>query len=161
LTTPRTLPFAVAAAVALGLLWLGLTGGEWRALVVGAPVVLLATATAVATDGLKHLPRPAPLPGFMLGFIADLARSAWDIARRVLARDPGFAPGTQVYRLRLRGDGARAAFMNAITLTPGTLSAALDGDRLTVHALNPGEAVSRDLAALEGRVGRLYGEKPA
>ena len=152
------LPFAIAAALALGLLWLGLTGAEWRALVVGAPVVLVATAAAVATDGARHLPRLWPLPGFLLRFSADLARSAWDIARRVLAREPGFRPGTQVYHLRLQGDGARAAFMNAITLTPGTLSAALRDDRLIVHALDPGEAVQRELAALEARIGRLYGE---
>jgi multicomponent Na+:H+ antiporter subunit E len=153
-----TLIFAALATVALAAIWLGLTGGEWRSLVVGAPVVALAVAAALATDARAHLPTSWRAPGFALGFAVEIVRSAWDVARRVLSRDPGLSPGAQVHVLRLRGDGARAAFMNAVTLTPGTLSARLDGDRLTVHALEPGEAVARSLSALEARIAALYGE---
>jgi multisubunit Na+/H+ antiporter MnhE subunit len=150
--------FRLLATASLAAIWLGLTGGEVRALVIGAPVVALAVLAAERTGGARYLPLLRPLPGFLWRTGVEIARSAWDMARRILARDPGFAPALVAYPLRLRGEGALAAFMNAVTLTPGTLSAGLTDDRLAVHALDPGAETDDALRALEARVARLYGE---
>jgi multicomponent Na+:H+ antiporter subunit E len=88
-----------------------------------------------------------------------LARSAVDLALRLARRDPDFAPGLVAYRVRLRGEGARAAFMNAVSLTPGSLSASLRGDWLIVHSLDGDRPdVRASLSTLESLVAELYDE---
>ena len=44
----------------------------------------------------------------------------------------------------------------AITLLPGTLTARIEGDLLTVHALDLSDAMHVELAALEGEIAKLY-----
>lgn len=146
-------------ATGVGLvLWTALTGGDPSSFVIGVPTVIVAAAVAVAAGAGEAAPRLGALLAFLPGFLWALIESAWLLARRVLARDPRFRPGMVPWRLGLVSEGARAAFMNAVSLTPGTLSAALDGDVLSVHVLDTTEDVGPSLAALERQVARLYGE---
>ena len=149
---------ALTGAAALAA-WLALTGAQPRSLVVGVPTIVAALLAVRASGGAALWPRLLAVPGFALWLLVAMLRSAWDVARRMLASEHGFTPGMVRYELRLRGPGARAAYMNAITLTPGTLSAALDGDRLWVHALDSPDIEA--LTDLEGRIARLYGERLA
>jgi multicomponent Na+:H+ antiporter subunit E len=151
----RLLALAVVAGASV---WIGLTGAEPRSLVVGVPTVAAAAVAARVAGAGRHLPRAWAAPGFALRLLAEIFVSAWSVGRRLFAREPGFAPALTHYTLRLRGEGARAAFMNAVTLTPGTLSAGLDGDRLAVHALDGEAGLAPALEALEVRVAGLYGE---
>ena len=153
--------FVTLAIAPFGALFAVLTGAEPRALIRGAPVAVAASLIAHAAGGARYLPRPWPALLFAPWFLKEIFVSAWALGRRLLARDPGFSPGVVCYPLRLESEGARAAFMNAVTLTPGTLSARLHGDALEVHALDADEDVAAALAPLEGRVGRLYGERLA
>lgn len=146
------------AALAGAVAWLALTEGDLSSLVIGAPTVLAAAWAATAAGLGRMLPRAGALAAFLPFFARELLASAALLARRVLSRDPGFRPGVTVWPLRLKGEGARAAFMNAVSLTPGTLSTRLDGDRLWVHVLDVGEDARPTLDALERRVARLYGE---
>lgn len=155
----RNAPGLAAVTVAASAAWIGLTGADPGALWIGAPTVALAVVAAARAGLPAMLPRARFAPGFALLFLSELFRSATGLALRLLRRDPGFAPGVVVHVMRLRGQGARAAFMNAVSLTPGSLSAALHGDRLTVHVLDGPTAQARaELAVLEARVARLYGE---
>lgn len=54
---------------------------------------------------------------------------------------------------------ARVILGNSITLTPGTMTLSIDGDRFTVHALN--RDIERDLLSgeMEAKVARLYGQE--
>ena len=135
-----------------------LTAGDASSAVIGVPTVLAAASLAMAARTGSMAPRLAATAAFVPWFLLALLRSAWSLARRVLRADPAFKPGVVPWRLRLSGEGARAAFMNAVTLTPGTLSAGLDGDVLAVHVLDTGEDPRADLDALERRIARLYGE---
>ncbi len=155
----RTALILTSIALAAGGVWIGLTDLDMGALWIGAPTVAL-TTVAAARAGLPAMaPRLGALPAFALLFLAELASSAAALALRLVRRDPGFAPGLLAHRLRLRGEGARAAFMNAVSLTPGSLSVSLDGDELIVHSLDGDrEAVRAALADLEARVARLYAE---
>jgi multicomponent Na+:H+ antiporter subunit E len=49
-------------------------------------------------------------------------------------------------------------FIDSISLLPGTLSADLRGDLVTVHALDVRTDVVEGLATLERRVAALFGE---
>jgi multicomponent Na+:H+ antiporter subunit E len=150
---------AIAGAAALA--WGGLTGFEAGAWWVGAPTVALTTAVAAAAGLPAMAPRLQAAPRFAMGYAVELGQASADLARRLTRRDPGFAPGLLTHRLRLRGEGARAAFMNAVTLTPGSLSVELTGDDLLVHALDGDDPATRaSLNALQSDVADLYGETP-
>jgi multicomponent Na+:H+ antiporter subunit E len=138
--------------------WLGLVGGDLASLVIGLPAIGLGYFAACRA-GARSVPiRIARLPGFCLGLLGEIATSGWRVARRVVAKEPGFAPAVQRYRVLLRSEAARATFMNAVTLTPGTLSAELRGDVLEVHALDGRANVATELGPLEAKIARLFDE---
>ena len=148
----------IAAAVTAGLSWALLTGGDAASAVVGLPTILAAALAATAAGAGAMAPRATALLAFLPFFLSAMMQSAWLLARRVMRRDPAFQPGIVAMRLRLTGEGARAAFMNAVSLTPGTLAAGLQGDVLSIHVLDLDEDHAPGLADLECRVARLYGE---
>jgi multicomponent Na+:H+ antiporter subunit E len=151
----RRVPQAVLVAL-LGLgAWTALTGGEPASLVVGLPAVALATAASLRAEAAPP-GNPSALVRFVPFFLREILASAWYVAARVFRRRLDLDPGLVTYRLRLEGQPARAAFMNAVTLTPGTLSADLRGDRLDVHALDRRGDPRASLAALEARIARLF-----
>lgn len=151
----------IAQAIVVALLgagaWMALTEGDTASLVVGVPTIALAVAASLGAEAAPPA-RPAALARFVPFFLREVFASAWFVASRALNPRPRLDPGIVVYRLRLESAPARAAFMNAVTLTPGTLSADLDGDRLSVHALDRGEDVPGALADLEARIARLFAE---
>jgi multicomponent Na+:H+ antiporter subunit E len=150
--------FPVLALALCGGVWVALTGADPGAAVVGVPVVLATAFAARAAGSRRYFPRLLQAPAFLLWFLREIFASAWDLAARLLSRDPQIAPVVVPYSLRLRGEGARAAFMNAVTLTPGTLSAGLVENRLEVHALTGDAGLAESLAEMEARVARLFGE---
>jgi multicomponent Na+:H+ antiporter subunit E len=48
-------------------------------------------------------------------------------------------------------------YANSITLTPGTITVALDGHELTVHALTRDGALDLETGAMDRRVTRFEG----
>lgn len=153
----RAVSFVVAAAGG-AVAWAMLTGADAGSAVIGVPTVIVAAGAATAAGAGAMAPRVSAVAGFVPYFAHALFVSAWDLACRLVRRDPEFRPGVVAWRLRLTGEGARAAFMNAVSLTPGTLAAGLSGDVLSVHVLDIGEDYRPGLDDLEWRVARLYGE---
>lgn len=145
---------ASLAARALGFaaLWTILSGGEGWA--IGIPAVLLATAAG-------HLVRPASrwslagLARFVPYFLWNSLRGGIDVAVRAL--DPGLPidPSVVRYEMRLDSTVSRVLMANTVTLLPGTLSAELEGNMLTVHVLSASSAVMDRLRTLERRIADL------
>jgi len=86
----------------------------------------------------------------MLGVLAlDVIRSNITVARQVLGDEKAIRPGFIWLPLDMQNLHGIAALTSMITLTPGTVSAALSDDRrhLLVHVLNldDPEAVIRDI----------------
>lgn len=151
----------IAQAVVVALLgagaWAALSEGDPASLVVGVPAVAFAVAVSLGAEAPPPV-RPVALARFVPFLLGEMLASAWYVASRVLRPRPRLDPGLVIYPLRLRSTSARAFFMNVVTLTPGTLSADLDGERLSVHALDRGSDVVGALAALEARVALIFAE---
>lgn len=64
------------------------------------------------------------------------------------------------FRTGLRKRVGRVVVGNCITLTPGTITIALDSDTYVVHALDPSSATDLLKANLQNRVARIFGESP-
>jgi len=92
--------------------------------------------------------------------VKEVVLSNLDVARRILtpARKPDLSPMLFDVATSQRSDLGRVLYANSITLTPGTVSIQVYGNRITVHAI--AEDVARSLAAgeMDRRVTRFEGE---
>ncbi|MCR4818002.1 MAG: Na+/H+ antiporter subunit E [Fretibacterium sp.] len=107
------------------------------------------------------------LPGALLysgALAAAIVKANLEMIRLILAPNIELEPCLVRFRTNLRTHAARTALANSITLTPGTLTVALEGDELLVHALNHKMARSlanSDFERLLSRMERpLRGECP-
>jgi multicomponent Na+:H+ antiporter subunit E len=87
----------------------------------------------------------------------QIAKANLDVARRIL--DPRLPIDPRVIRVRAsqRRDLARVIYANSITLTPGTVSIDVAGDRITVHALTREAAEGLATGEMDRRVSRVEG----
>ena len=71
-------------------------------------------------------------------FIKELILSGWRVARLVTSPRMDLRPGIFAYPLKVSSDFEITLLANLITLTPGTLSVEVSGDRRTlfVHAID-------------------------
>ncbi|TCO78299.1 Na+/H+ antiporter subunit E [Chromatocurvus halotolerans] len=145
----------IRQAAVLGGLWLILTGADPGSLVVGVPAVLFA---ALVSDfrGRGTSIRIVPLLRFLPVFLLRSVVAAFDVARRTLAAGLPISPGLVSHDLTLPPGASRVVFMNTVSLLPGTLSATLKGDRLTVHVLDDGRDHPAELAALEKTMAGIF-----
>lgn len=149
-TAPRVALFA--------LLWWVLTEGEASSWWIGVPAVI---ASALASWGLRAAPawswRPVGLARFLAVFLWQSFRGGLDVAFRALHPRRPLSPDLMVYTLRLPAGPARVFLANTLSLLPGTLSADVRDERLTVHVLDGNLAVLESLAFLEVLVADLFG----
>lgn len=128
-----------------------------------------AALVAVAAGGLLHLGlggrsgSRVSLPGlvaFLPFFAVESVKGGFDVARRAFSPALPLSPGFLEHVIRLPPGSARTFFVNAISLLPGTLSAQLEGSRLTVHLLSTDPEAPQRLQRLEMRVAHLFGGTP-
>jgi multicomponent Na+:H+ antiporter subunit E len=94
---------------------------------------------------------------------AQIFLSTLQVARLVLSPSMEIRPKFFTFSYPLPHGMARATLANSITLTPGTVTIDLDGDRYLVHALT--EQAAQDLEGskpgnMKQRVGRLFDPEP-
>lgn len=146
-------------ATGFALLWLLLTGEDTASWFIGLPTVAAATIASLLLQpvvgwklnfhGLARF-----LPFFLWGSL----RGSIDVAKRALHPQLPLAPLLVDYELRLPPGAWRVFLVNTVSLLPGTLSAELQGDCLTVHALDGSqESVTEKLQILEARIAGLFG----
>jgi multicomponent Na+:H+ antiporter subunit E len=140
-------------------IWLLLTGDDWKSWLVGFPVVVFATWSVLElrplTVGLFSL---TGLLKFLPFFIWKSVLGGIDVVSRVMRLRMRIAPGFVQYRIRLNGASARRLFINSLSLLPGTLAADLDGESLRIHTLDLGVDLVPELEQLESMVCAVYGE---
>lgn len=97
-------------------------------------------------------------PVLVVAMLAEIWRSAWHVALIILLRRP-VEPRFVWLETDLRSRLGRVVLANCITLTPGTLTVSLDGDRLQVHALTPEHAAGLDNWRIHNLLRRMEGVK--
>lgn len=144
-------------AAGYALLWWILTGGDQASWVIGLPVVIAATAANLML--LPAVGWRCSLTGmarFLPYFLWQSLLGSVDVAKRALNPRLPLAPFLLHYFLRLPTGSARIFFANTVSLLPGTLSAELLDDCLTVHALDEALPVRAKLQTLEARIADLF-----
>ena len=138
-TTSSNLATGVFLFVLLFAFWLLLTGSlDPAELIAGLLVALIVTLISrphlSIFSGLRLT--PAALPAFIayLGvFLLALVRANLDMARRILSPSLPLQPALVEVKTELRSHLGRLILANSITLTPGTLTVDVKGDRLLIH----------------------------
>lgn len=160
--TRQTLDF-VLLGLMLAAIWLLLSGlFKPLLLVLGLLAVLLTlwlTGRMKILDAESHPVAAAfhYLP-YWPWLVGEIVKSSIDVARRVLSPRMPISPTVFEVRASQRTAVGRVVLANSITLTPGTVTLDVDGDRLRVHALSR-ESVDYLLQGeMDRRVSRAEGQ---
>lgn len=152
------LRYTATRLILFALLWWVLTEGEVSSWWIGVPVVI---ASTLASWLLRAAPawscRPVGLGRFVAAFLWQSFRGGLDVAFRALHPHRPLAPDLKIYTLRLPAGPARVFLANTLSLLPGTLSADIRDERLTVHALDGNLPVLESCQVLELLVADLFG----
>lgn len=70
---------------------------------------------------------------YIFVFIIELVKSNFDVARRVVSPKLPINPGIVEVKTKLKSKIGRMILANSITLTPGTFTVEITGDRLFIH----------------------------
>lgn len=150
---------ALIRTIGFAIVWTVLVGPDAASWIIGGPFVVAAMLASLRLSApRKQRLSLSSLAGFVPYFLRESLRGGLDVAARVLVPKMRVHPGNQEYRVGLKAPEARLVFIDSISLLPGTLSADLRGDLVTVHALDVRTDVLDDLTALERRVAALFGE---
>lgn len=73
---------------------------------------------------------------FVFVLIAEIIKANFQVMRYIFTVREEVEPRLIKFRTDLKSDGARVALANSITLTPGTITVALEGEQYQVHCLD-------------------------
>ncbi len=124
----------------------------------GGLALLTAVALHLGLGGASGV-RVSPLGAarFLPYFLVQSARGGLDVSRRALAPSLPLSPRMIRYSVRLPAGPPRVFFVGVISLLPGTFSAELHDDELTVHLLATDVASRETLHTMERKVGEIFG----
>ncbi len=145
----------ISRGILFTLIWWVLTDGTVSSWWIGGPAVVLAVAVGTAL-----IP---PVPFMWRRFLRFMPFFFWrsllggvDVAWRAFRPSLPIAPTLIDYPLRLPPGLPRIFMANMVSLLPGTLSAALHDNVLTVHVLDRRQDNLAELRAVEHSVARMF-----
>jgi multicomponent Na+:H+ antiporter subunit E len=143
------------------LVWLVLTGSDWSSWLVGLPAVLFAVACSMilAPSSFCSLSLTGAVR-FISFFLRQSSHSGIDVMLRTLSSPLRVNPGLVTYDTFLPSGSPRVFFVNTISLLPGTLSADLAGDTVTIHTIDKDLPIWGNIQGLEWRVAAIFGVHP-
>jgi multicomponent Na+:H+ antiporter subunit E len=147
----------ISLTVVLFLFWLALSG-HYKPFLLAAGAASAVLCVAVATrlriaDAEGH---PAHLAWSALTYFPwlfwEIAKSGWAVTKLILHPRLPISPTMTKVIASQRTSVGIATYANSITLTPGTLTAGVKGNVLTVHALVRDGAIDVEGGGMDARV---------
>jgi multicomponent Na+:H+ antiporter subunit E len=87
--------------------------------------------------------------------VREIAKSAWSVTKIILHPRLPISPTMTVVTVSQRTTPGIATYANSITLTPGTITVGVSGNKLTVHALVKENADDLEAGGMDARVTRF------
>lgn len=153
-------------------LWLGLSwsysfpwSDSFKPIIasLGAVSIILSGVLAYRFDILDREGSPYarlfPLMTYWVWLMVEIFKANWVVIKACLRSTLDINPALVKVKTGCESDLARTVFANSITLTPGTVSVEVEGDKILVHALyeeeaGPGAFSEMDRRAREASDGR-------
>lgn len=159
---------AISLTLLVVILWLGLSG-LYKPVVLGLGVASCALVVylSLRMDVVDHEGhpihlRPLQILGYWAWLTVQIVKSNLDVARRILDPRLPIDPGVVTVECSQRTEFGQVVYANSITLTPGTLSMDVSGNRIRVHALTREAAEDLLTGEMDRRVAALEaGRDPA
>jgi multicomponent Na+:H+ antiporter subunit E len=154
---------AFSLTLSLSVLWLLLSGhfAEPLLLALGLASVLAVVLIVHRMDVLDHEAHPIHLSWRGLIYwpwlLKEIVLANYDVAKAILRLQGGIEPTVFQVRASQRSELCRVIYANSITLTPGTVTIAMEDDLLTIHALTAGAAEGLASGEMDRRVCRFEG----
>ncbi len=144
------------------LVWTTLTGFDGASWIIGFPAVSLAVWVSLALSPASGCSLSlAGIFSFIPFFLRQSALSGIDVMRRTLSPPLLINPGLVSYTTYLPEGLARIFFVNTISLLPGTLSADLTGNKVTIHTIDRELPIWANIQNLELRIAILLRVAPS
>lgn len=148
--------------IALMLFWLALSGHFTPFLLAaGVASALACVATAMKMDVVDGEAHPLHLFGrastFFPWIVWEICKSGWAVTKIILQPSLPISPTMTRVTATQRTSVGIATYANSITLTPGTITTAVKGNRLTIHALVRDGAVDLEGGGMDARVTEFEG----
>lgn len=122
-------------------LWLGLSG-LYKTLILSFMVVSI-ILTMILAVRLKVIDREGVPYGRLLHLLVywvwlviEIFKANWQVIKAILSVDTTINPALVKLKTQRESDLAKTVFANSITLTPGTVTVAVESGSMLVHALN-------------------------
>ena len=154
----------LALAVGVTVFWF-LSSGYFQVLILslGAVSSLSVLWIAHRMDVVDHESHPihmVPKGVFYYPWLFwEIAKANWDVAKAIIAGESAYEPKVMTLKASQHSDVGLVTYANSITLTPGTVTLAVENDTFEIHALTRDAAeglesgdMDRRASALEGRI---------
>lgn len=136
--------------------WFVLTGSDTSSWIVGIPAVLFASKLSLTlTPSSQYRISLAGTVRFIPYFLYQSFHGGIDVMRRAISLQQLLNPGLISYTTILPEGSARIFFVNTISLLPGTLSAELYNNVITIHTLDRDLPIWANIQKLEYHVAAL------
>lgn len=153
---------ALGLGLALAALWL-LLSGYFIPLILGlgAASIVLVVLIARRMDVVDHEGQPLHLSWrivfYWFWLLKEIVMSALHVAGVILRRDMPIRPAMLDIKATQKSEIGHVIYANSITLTPGTVTVALEGNNLAVHALTQDTADGLLSGEMDARVTAIEG----
>ena len=151
--------YFLGLVLALAGFWLSMSGhNEPLILTLGAVSVILSCILAFRLDIIDREGAPYVRVFGFLGYfpwlMKEIAKANWTVIRACLKADLDIAPALVKVKTVCKSDLAKVTFANSITLTPGTVTVEIEGDKLLVHGLYEQDAQPEAFVEMDRRSAR-------
>ena len=153
---------AFSLGLVLSILWLLLSGRTAPLLLgLGLASVLAVVLIARRMDVVDPEVHPIHLSWKAIPYwpwlLVEIFKANIDVARAIVRPRMPIRPTVLRVKGGQKSDLGRVIYANSITLTPGTVTLAVDGETLEVHALTPGAAEGLLSGEMDRRVTVMEG----
>jgi multicomponent Na+:H+ antiporter subunit E len=139
--------------------WLG-NSGHYKPLMLGFMAISLCL-TLLLCLRFRIIDRDASPYVRLLGFLGyvpwlvwEVLKANWIVIRACLRADLDISPALVKVKTTCKSDLAKVTFANSITLTPGTITIEIQGDKLLVHGLYEAQSLPEAFEEMDRRSAR-------
>lgn len=141
--------------------WWLLNRGDHASWIIGLPFIAAAVALSIVLAPPRALRwRPLHVIGFIPVFIWESIKGGVDVTLRVLRLNMPLYPIVINYNVSLPDGLPRLLMLNVVSLLPGTLSADMHEDQLTLHILDKHTAFEVELQRIEKYIANMIAPTP-
>ena len=151
--------YFIGIFLAIAAFWIG-NSGHYTPLMIGFLAVSV-VLTMLLCARLKIIDREGAPYVRLAGFAAyypwlfwEVVKSNWVVIKACLRADLDISPALVKIKTVCKSDLAKVTFANSITLTPGTVTVEIEGDKLLVHGLYEANTAPEAFTEMDQRCAR-------